>query len=95
MGILEAPFYKLPVINVGSRQKGRLNAGNVDFVDYSHKNILKALDRAIFDEKYRQQIEELVNPYGDGSADKQIFEFLSDLDIDDSSWYIKKKIFNH
>ncbi len=95
MGILEAPFYKLPVINVGARQKGRLNAGNVDFVDYSHKNIIKALDKAIFDEEYRQQIEDLENPYGDGSADKHISEFLSDLDIDDGSWYIKKKIFNH
>ena len=27
MGILEAPFYKLPVVNIGNRQKGRLNAG--------------------------------------------------------------------
>ena len=34
MGILEAPHYKLPVVNVGNRQIGRLNAGNVEFVPY-------------------------------------------------------------
>ena len=32
MGILEAPHYKLPAINIGNRQQGRLNAGNVEFV---------------------------------------------------------------
>jgi GDP/UDP-N,N'-diacetylbacillosamine 2-epimerase (hydrolysing) len=94
MGILEAPFYKLPVINVGARQQGRLNAGNVDFVDHCQKNIIQALNKAIFDEKYRLQINNLANPYGDGSADKHIFEFLTNLDINDGSWYIKKKIFN-
>ena len=35
MGILEAPFYKLPVVNIGNRQKGRLNVGNVEFVKYN------------------------------------------------------------
>ncbi len=94
MGILEAPFYKLPVINVGARQKGRLNAGNVDFVDYDHKNIIEALHKAVFDETYKENIRNLKNPYGDGSADLQISEFLGSLDINDSSWYIKKKIFD-
>ena len=31
MGILEAPHYRLPVVNIGNRQQGRLNAGNVEF----------------------------------------------------------------
>ena len=35
MGILEAPHYKLPVVNIGNRQVGRLNAGNVKFTNYS------------------------------------------------------------
>ena len=42
MGILEAPFYKLPVVNVGRRQSGRLNAGNVEFVDYKIDQIILA-----------------------------------------------------
>ena len=43
MGILEAPYYKLPVINIGNRQLGRLNAGNVIFTNYNTKKILKAI----------------------------------------------------
>ena len=37
MGLLEAPSYKLPVINVGNRQKGRLNAGNVEFISHEYQ----------------------------------------------------------
>ena len=52
MGILEAPYYKLPVINVGRRQSGRLNAGNVEFVDYHKDLIIKSIYKACFDEVY-------------------------------------------
>ena len=93
MGILEAPFYKLPVINVGARQKGRLNAGNVDFVEHDEKAIIEALTKAVFDKTYREKLKKLKNPYGDGTADKKILEFLTNLDIKDGSWYIKRKIF--
>jgi len=93
MGILEAPFYKLPVINIGDRQKGRLNAGNVDFVDYDGENIYASLQRAIFDESYKNDVKNLVNPYGDGDADLKIVEFLNRVDLDDKDWLIKKKIF--
>ena len=39
MGILEAPHYKIPVVNTGNRQKGRLNAGNVEFVPFNINSI--------------------------------------------------------
>jgi len=92
MGILEAPFYKLPVVNVGERQKGRLNAGNVDFVEYDKAEIIQALKKAVFDEKYREEVKLMTNPYGDGDADKKIVSFLKSIDFDDDSWLIKKKI---
>ncbi|KJZ15967.1 UDP-N-acetylglucosamine 2-epimerase [Marinomonas sp. S3726] len=91
MGILEAPFYKLPVVNVGERQKGRLNAGNVDFVEYDKAEIIQALKKAVFDEKYRGEVKLMTNPYGDGDADKKIVSFLKSIDFDDDSWLIKKK----
>jgi len=92
MGILEAPFYKLPVVNVGERQKGRLNAGNVDFVEYDKTEIIQALKKAVFDEKYREEVKLMTNPYGDGEADKKIVSFLKSIDFDDDSWLIKKKM---
>ena len=90
MGILEGPFYKLPVVNVGNRQKGRLNAGNVEFVNYNHDEIIKALIKACFDETYRKTISKLKNPYGDGNAPLKISKFLDNLDLNDKKWLLKR-----
>jgi len=92
MGILEAPYYKLPVINIGNRQKGRLNAGNVEFVKYDKDLILKSLYKACFDNKYRKKISNLFNPYGDGHASDKIVKILSSIDINDRKWYVKQKL---
>ena len=92
MGILEAPYYKLPVVNIGHRQRGRLNAGNVEFVDYSSKNIIKSLKKACFSKDYRRKISKLNNPYGDGYASLRIADFLESIDLNDRKWYIKKEL---
>lgn len=92
MGILEAPLYKLPVVNVGNRQKGRLNAGNVEFVSYDIEKIEQSLEKACYDVSYRRMILELVNPYGDGYAHKKIVSFLENIDLNDRKWYVKKKL---
>ena len=92
MGILEAPFYKLPVVNVGRRQSGRLNAGNVEFVDYETEEIISALEKACFDKKYNGIIENLKNPYGDGAAAKIIADALESVDLNDRNWYVKQKL---
>ena len=92
MGILEAPLYKLPVVNIGNRQKGRLNAGNVEFVDYQQDLIVAALKKACCDEEYRDKINNLKNPYGDGSAHTVIAEFIDRIDLNDINWFIKRKL---
>ena len=92
MGILEAPFYKLPVVNIGNRQKGRLNAGNVEFVDHDIKLINRKLCKACFDEEYRKNIAELENPYGGEKAPERIKDALLSIDLNDSKWYKKKKL---
>ena len=92
MGILEAPYYKLPVVNIGNRQKGRLNAGNVEFVDYKLDEILNAIEKACFDEKYRNWVRELENPYGDSTAAQKILKSIESVDLQDSKWYVKKRL---
>ena len=59
MGILEAPYYKLPVVNIGNRQKGRLNAGNLEFTSYRLDEIIKSLEKATLNGKYRQKVAKL------------------------------------
>lgn len=92
MGILEAPFYKLPVVNIGNRQRGRLNAGNVEFVDHKKEEIIKGLQKACFDISYRNKIKNLENPFGDGYTGVRIKDALLSIDRKDPKWYVKKKL---
>ena len=92
MGILEAPFYKIPVVNVGNRQMGRLNAGNVEFVNYDFKTIYSAIEKACFNENYLNEINLQLNPYGNGDSVEKIVDILLELDLSDNKWYVKKKL---
>lgn len=92
MGILEAPYYRLPVVNVGNRQQGRLNAGNVKFVNYNKEEIIEAIETACFDEVYIEKINQLENPFGDETAPDKIIKFIREINISEKKWYIKSKL---
>ena len=92
MGILEAPFYKLPVVNVGNRQKGRLNAGNVEFVGYEVDDIVSSIKKACFNIEYRKEVAKLENPYGDGHAHIKIVNFLDNINLNEERWLTKRKL---
>ncbi len=81
-GILEAPLLKLPVVNVGNRQKGRLCAENVNFVPHDARAIVQAVRQAVYDEGYRGHVLKCSNPYGDGDASKKIADILATIQID-------------
>ena len=59
-GILEAPLLKIPVVNVGNRQKGRLHAENVTFVPHDKSSIVNAVKRCIYDYSYIEQVKLLL-----------------------------------
>ncbi|PLX72145.1 MAG: UDP-N-acetylglucosamine 2-epimerase (hydrolyzing) [Azoarcus sp.] len=82
-GILEAPLLKLPVINVGNRQRGRLHSENVCFVPHDKIRILEALHRAVFDTEYRGVVANCSNPYGDGKSSKRIADILAATDLNE------------
>lgn len=82
-GILEAPLLKLPAINVGNRQKGRLHAENVQFVPHERDAIVAAVERAVNDASYREYVRRCSNPYGDGKSSARIAEILASAPIDE------------
>jgi len=92
MGILEAPFYKIPVVNVGNRQQGRLNAGNVKFVNHSLDEIYDAIEEGCLNIKYRFNVSNLISPYGDGNAPEIICEKILEIDPTDERWINKNKL---
>jgi GDP/UDP-N,N'-diacetylbacillosamine 2-epimerase (hydrolysing) len=83
-GILEAPLLKLPVVNVGNRQKGRLHAENVQFVPHDVAAIKAAVTKALFNQEYRFQVQQCTNPYGDGNSSRRIAEILATCILDDT-----------
>jgi len=81
-GIMEAPTFGTPAVNIGIRQKGRPQASNVINVGYSRGAIADAMRRAASDE-FRAVAAAAVNPYGDGHASARIVEVLRQIEIDD------------
>lgn len=79
-GILEAASLKLPVINVGERQRGRLAGCNVLFVDGELISIKSAIE-IIATEEYQSKISSLTNPYGAGASSKIAIEILKTFDF--------------
>ena len=70
-GIVEAASVHMPVVNIGTRQRGRLHTTNVIDTDYNHEAILKAIERAISPE-FHESLQDLENPYGDGHSTERI-----------------------
>jgi UDP-hydrolysing UDP-N-acetyl-D-glucosamine 2-epimerase len=81
-GLLEAPSFGLPVVNIGTRQDGRLRARNVIDCGYDVGDIVRALRRAL-SPAFRRSLRGLKNPYGDGRAAERIVKRLESVPLDD------------
>jgi UDP-N-acetylglucosamine 2-epimerase (non-hydrolysing)/GDP/UDP-N,N'-diacetylbacillosamine 2-epimerase (hydrolysing) len=82
-GIIEAASFKLPVVNIGSRQAGRIHGANVINTSYAREQILRGIKRACSPE-FRGRLTRLTNPYGDGWAAKRIVEKLRSVKINEN-----------
>jgi UDP-hydrolysing UDP-N-acetyl-D-glucosamine 2-epimerase len=80
-GIVEAAPFKLPVVNIGTRQKGRALSANIISSDYGRADIVKAIQRAT-SESFRGELADLVSPYGDGHAAERIIKVLKETELD-------------
>ena len=74
-GILEAPTFKTPVINLGRRQDGRMQAKNVIQGDFTKNSISECLIRATSRE-FVNECAEVTNPYGNGNSSQMVVEIL-------------------
>ena len=78
-GILEAPSFKIPVINIGSRQEGRVRSKNIiDVKNFTQRDIIKAIDEAS-SKSFEKKLEDIENPYGNGESSKKIIDLLISL----------------
>ncbi len=81
-GLIEAPSFGLPVVNVGTRQDGRVRAKNVIDVAANVDAIAQAI-RVALNPDTRASLAGLVNPYGGGNAGERIAAVLAEVPIGD------------
>ncbi len=77
-GIIEAASFQKPVVNIGDRQKGRLQSGNV--IDCNIEGLYDAIELALAKE-YQDSCKTLTNLYGSGNASDTIVGVLSNVEL--------------
>jgi UDP-hydrolysing UDP-N-acetyl-D-glucosamine 2-epimerase len=89
-GIHEASSFYKPVINIGSRQNGRLRSKNIIDVGYKTSEILKAIKNLENKNFYRKLIKDLKNPYSLENTSSKILNLLKKIKLDQKS--LQKRI---
>lgn len=74
-GIIEVPSFKIPTVNIGSRQKGRIKAKSIIDCEPKKDKIIEAINKAISTD-FKEILDKVENPYGDGNAALKIIEVL-------------------
>ena len=94
-GLIESPSFKLPTVNVGDRQQGRLRAPNVIDSEAEAGAVAEELTRAL-DPRFRASLADLQSPFGGGAVSTRILDVLATsddalrhkrfLDLPDAPW---------
>ncbi|MHB8099926.1 MAG: UDP-N-acetylglucosamine 2-epimerase [Sulfuricurvum sp.] len=89
-GLTEAPSFKIGTINIGDRQKGRIKAKSVIDCEPNKKEIKKAFEK-LYSQEFQANVQNVQNPYGDGSSSKLIIGSIKKIDL---SKILKKSFYN-
>lgn len=88
-GILESASFRLPAVNIGSRQKGRMAPENVIHCPCEKSSIEAALRQGL-SRTFRDSLQNCKNPYGDGKAAQRILSVIRETDFTDQTLISKK-----
>ncbi len=79
-GIMETPSFALPTVDIGMRQQGRERARNILDAAPAKADILAKV-AAARSEQFRQSLEGMENPYGEGHAAAKIVDVLTSVPL--------------
>ena len=79
-GLHEAPSFRKATINIGDRQKGRIQSKSVINCKPLSQDIQKAIKDS-YSQEFKERLLNVRNPYGDGGAAKRIVETISNVDL--------------
>lgn len=81
-GLIEVPTFKVPTVNIGNRQKGRIAGATVISCKGGKASILKAINTALSSE-FKEKCLSCHNPYGKGGSSEKILKIIQNTRLDD------------
>jgi GDP/UDP-N,N'-diacetylbacillosamine 2-epimerase (hydrolysing) len=81
-GIIEAPSFGKPIINIGDRQKGRICADSVINCGYTQQEIQRAMETALTEE-FENKARNCRNPYEKENTAANIISVIKDYLLND------------
>lgn len=91
-GLIEAPSFGIPTINIGDRQKGRLHSDSVIHCTVDKHAITKSIELALSID-FQEKAKMTTNPYGDGMTSDKIVKILKNAMTTDKI-NLKKQFYN-
>ena len=88
-GLIEVPSFKIPTINIGDRQRGRIKASSVINSNPNKEDIIDSINKAL-SPSFKNRIKNIKNPYGEPGASLKIKNILKGFNLDN---ILKKKFF--
>ena len=82
----------IPTINIGDRQKGRVQAKSVINCEPIKNDIITSLNKA-FSEEFKKALKDTKNPYGDGNVTDRIITQIESYLLNDKI-QLKKAFYN-
>jgi len=81
-GLIEAPSFGVPTLNIGDRQKGRISGETVVHCGETKAEISKGMKK-VTEKQFQEECRKANNPYGDGESSKKIVDLLIDYPLED------------
>ncbi|WP_117168494.1 UDP-N-acetylglucosamine 2-epimerase [Paraliobacillus sediminis] len=92
-GLLEAPSFGIPTINIGDRQKGRIQSTSVINCLPIKYEIKKSMELALSD-AFKDIAKLTINPYGDGNTSNKVIEVIKEF-IQNDHIDLKKQFYDN
>ncbi len=89
-GLIEVPSFRIPTVNIGDRQRGRIKASSIIDCTPDYESIKKAIEKAL-SKDFKEVANKTSNPYDRGNASEQIVSVIKGIDL---KQIVKKKFYD-
>ena len=81
-GLIEVPSFAKGTVNIGDRQRGRLQAKSVIDCSPERGSIIVALQK-LYSDEFQSKLKTVKNPYGEGGASQKVVDTLVRVPLED------------